>query len=261
MLKVNKILFVVLLLLSLTSCEFISNTFQYKDSTKLFVEALIKKDYTTCMRESVIAKNTSPDTAKKNLEKFRNIIVSNFGTSLDYTFMSSQKVFSTLKEVSTPQNTTLVFVQFSNKKEFGVLKVLFDDQTKKILNISTLNVKAPIPSFFKFWLFGLLAICVPIFNIYIIREIKKSGLKNKWWKYLTVTFLNIPSVTYHAVNGLSISYLSLQFLFGIGFAYAGYLSSAITVGLPLGGIYWLWKLKSTNQSEEVSLPEEDLILP
>jgi len=56
MLKLKKTLLMVLTLLSLTSCEFISNTFRYKDTTKFFVEALIKKDYTTCINQSVIAK-------------------------------------------------------------------------------------------------------------------------------------------------------------------------------------------------------------
>ena len=94
-----------------------------------------------------------------------------------------------------------------------------------------------------------MAICVPIFNIWIIRKIKKSDLKKKWLKYIAVIFLNVPAITYNAVYGLSFSLLSFQILFGISFSYMGYLSSAWTFGIPLGGLYWLWKL---NKKEDVT---------
>jgi len=38
-------------------------------------------------------------------------------------------------------------------------------------------------------------------------------------------------------------------LFGISFSYMGYLSSVWTFGIPLGGLYWLWKLKKKSNDE------------
>lgn len=251
----KRILLTALTISMLTSCEFISNTFTYKDTTKEFVQTLIKEDYNKCVgfmaMEHETAKNTNTDTLKMGLANFRQLIVKNFGTDLEYSFMSSEKKFSTEQEENTPPNTTVVFVEFSNKKDFGVLKVLFDDKSKKIINIKTLEVKEQIPSMTVFWLFGLLAICVLLFNIYVIRQVKRSNLEKKWLKYIAILFFNVPALTYNAVNGFSFSLLSFQILFGLSFSFMGYLNSAWTFGIPLGGLYWLWKLRQrsdlTNQ--------------
>lgn len=259
--RIKQILMIVLTVSLLSSCDFIKNTFEYKDTTKEFVETLIKEDYDKCVdymaMEHEMAKNTNIDTMKLGLSNFRELIVKNFGTELDYSFMKSEKKFSTVEGESTPPNTTVVLVEFSNDKEFGVFKVLFDDTSRKILNINTLDVKEPIPSMTIFWIFGLLALCVPIFNIYVIRKIKRSEFKKKWLKYIAVIFLNVPAFSYAAVNGFSFSLLSFQILLGVSFSYMGYLSSVWTFGLPLGGLYWFWKLKTTK-NDEMDLTEKTI---
>ena len=245
----------------LTGCDFIKDTFTYKDKTKEFVETLIKEDYNKCVDlmaiEHEMANVTNIDTMKMGLANFRQLIVNNWGTELEYSFMKSEKKFSTVEAENTPPNTTRVLVEFNNQKDFGVFQVLYDDKSKKILNIETLNVKAPIPTMTYFWLFGLLAICIPIFNIYVIRQIKKSELKRKWLKYIAVIFLNIPALTYAAVNGFSFNLLSFQILFGLSFGYMGFLNSYWTFGIPLGGLYWFWKLMQIkNKQVETELQIE-----
>lgn len=269
--KRKVIVFIILTTLFLTSCDFIKNTFTYKDKTKEFVESLLIEDYKKCVSlmamEHKIAKNTNIDTLKKGLANFRQLIVSNWGTELEYSFMKSEKKFSTIEADNTPPNTTLIFVEFNNKKDFGVLKVLFDDESKKILNIKTLDVKAPIPTMTYFWLFGLLAICIPIFNIYVISQINKSELNKKWLKYISVIFINVPALSYAAVNGFSFDLLSFQLFFGISFSYMGFLNSYWTFGIPLGGLYWLWKLRQLKNehllteltSDEQNIENEDII--
>ena len=246
----------------LTSCEFISNTFKYKETTKEFIENLLKEDYDKCVAfiamEHDMAKNTNIDTMKMGLQNFRQRIVSNFGTELDYSFMKSEKKFSTVESENTPPNTTVVLVEFSNKNEFGVFKVLFDDASKKILNINTLDVKEAIPSMIIFWLYGLLALCVPVFNIYVIRQIKRSNLNKKWLKYIGVILLNVPALTYAAVGGFSFKLLNFQIMLGISFTYMGYLNSAWTFGLPLGGLYWFWKLKQKSSPKVEQLTDTPL---
>ncbi|MBN1969879.1 MAG: hypothetical protein JW870_10970 [Candidatus Delongbacteria bacterium] len=239
-------------ILTITSCDFIKNTFTYKDKTSELVELLINEDYDKAVdcfaMEHDMAKNMNLDTMKLGLINFRQIIVDNFGTDLEYKFMKSEKKRSTIEEENTPPNTTLAMIEFTNDKEFGVFKVLFDDNSGKILNINTLDVKQPIPSMAIFWLFGLLALCVPIFNIYMIVQIKRSDLKKKWLKYIAVLLLNVPALSYSAVSGLSFKLLSFQILLGVSFSYMGYLTSAWTFGLPLGGLYWFWKLKTKTDS-------------
>lgn len=231
----------------ITGCSLISNTFKYKDTTQEFVESLLKEDYNHCndlmAMEHEIARNTNIDSMKMGLANFRNLIVNNWGTELEYSLMKSEKKFSTIEADNMPANATLVFVEFNNNKDFGVLQVLFDDNSKKILNIITLDVKAPIPTMTYFWLFGLLAICIPIFNIYVIRQLKQSDLKRKWFKYIAVIFLNVPAISYAAVYGLSFKLLNFQILLGVSFGYMGYLNSYWTFGIPLGGLYWFWKIR------------------
>ncbi len=274
-LRMNRTIKIVLTILTvslMTGCDLMKNAFTYKDKTKEFVETLLKEDYDKCIDlfalEHENAKNFNIDTMKIGLATFRKLIVNNWGTELEYTFIKTEKKFSTIESENTPSNATYVLMEFNNQKEFGVLKVLFDDNSKKILNIKTLDIKAPIPTMTYFWLFGLLAICIPIFNIYVIRQINRSDLKKKWLKYITVILLNTPAISYAAVNGLSFKLLNIQMLFGLGFGYSGFLNSHWTFGIPLGGLYWFWKIRqqknlttnneiTTNQNIDIEPATDD----
>lgn len=259
----NKIRISVLLLtISLfVGCDFVKDSFTFKDKTKEFVETLMKKDYDKCVSqmalESEIGKNTNIDTLKLGLEQFRGLVERNFGEKFEYSLMKSEKKRSTIESENTPPNTTLALIEFTNEKEFGVFQVLFDDNSKKIININTLDVKEPIPNMVLFWLFGFLPLSILLFNIYAIREIKKSTLSKKWLKYLAIIFFNLPTITYSAVEGLSYKLVHFQF-FGIGFSFMGFLGSVWTFGIPLGGIYWLWKLKQHKFDEEFNAEKEEL---
>jgi hypothetical protein len=256
----RKLLLPILTISLLTSCDFIKNALTYKDKTEELVEMLLTEDYEKAVdlfaMEHDMAKNTDVVVLKKGLADFRKRIVDNFGTELDYSFMKAEKKISTNEDDNTPPNTTVALVEFSNDKEFGVFKVLFDDNSGKILNINTLDVKEPIPSMAIFWLFGLLAICVPIFNIFVIRQIKKSDLRKKWLKYIAVIFLNVPAINYAAVGGLSFKLLNFQILLGISFGYMGFLNSYWSFGIPLGGLYWFWKLRT----KKIEIQESSILL-
>ena len=197
------------------------------------------------------AKKTNRDSLKFGLDQFRAVIGSNFGDgNFEYSLMKAEKKRSTVASDNTPPNTTLAHIEFSNGKNLGVFQVLFDDTSNKILNIHTLEIKAEKPNMLLFWLFGILPLTVLLFNIYVIRKIKKSNLKRKWIKYLAVIVLNVPAISYAAVDGLSYKLLNFQILFGVGFSLMGYLGSVWTFGIPLGGIYWLWKL---NQQKSLRI--------
>jgi len=259
--RINQFLLFLIIGTFLSGCELISEALDYKETTTTFVDALIKEDYNHCIGLLAV-RDTTPtdediDNTKKSLVAFREVIVNNMGKELEYSFIRSSKKFSTEDSESTPKKTTTVQVEFRGNGYAGVLEALFDDDSKKIINIKTLDIKTPIQPMIYFWMFGLLAICVPILNIYVIVKIKRSNLKRKWLKYLAVICLNVPSFTYTAVNGLSFSLLSIQLLFGLSFASMGVLNSYWTVGIPLGGLYWLWKLN--RKKEEVVVAEAPML--
>ena len=247
-----------------TSCDFIKNSLTYKDKTESFVEALMDKDYDECVSmmatDHETAKKTNRDSLKFGLDQFRAVLGSNFGDgNFEYSLMKAEKKRSTVASENTPPNTTLALIEFSNGKELGVLQVLFDDTSNKILNIHTLDIKARKPNMFLFWLFGILPLTVLLFNIYVIRRIKRSSLTRKWIKYLAVIVLNVPAISYAAVDGLSYKLLNFQILFGVGFSLMGYFGSVWTFGIPLGGIYWLWKLNQQKKSPVDINPNPQII--
>jgi len=255
MIRIKQALFLILIISVFTSCDFIHNTLTYKSSAKAFTEALLKEDYNTSVGLLVIGPETgSADTLKKHLPLVRELIVKNFGTELEYTLMSSEKKFSNLKEDNTPPNSTVILLQISNKKEFGVIRFLYDDTSKKILQLNVLNVKEPVPHMAFFWMFGMFALAVPIFNIYMIRRIKRSTLKRKWLKYITVIVVNVPSFTCHTNGAITFALLGFQFMFGIGFNYMGYINTFWSFGLPLGGLYVLYLLMKKDDEELFAQP-------
>lgn len=249
------LVFPIFLLLS--SCNFIGNSIKYDNTSKEFVDDLLQKDYDKCVGLMAMnhpaAAHTNIDTLKSGFAQFRNLIVNNFGDKLEYKFMSAEKIWSPNKGESTSPNTTKVFLQFSNKREFGVFEFLFDDKSRKILNIQVLDIKRPVPGMTLFWLAGLLAISVPVFNIYMIVKVKRSGLRRKWLSYLAIIIFNVPTIAYKAIGGLSLQLLSFQILLGIGINYMGYIHAAWSVGIPLGGLFILWRLwKGKDKSGEIN---------
>jgi hypothetical protein len=253
---------VAVMIVIVSGCNFISNTFQYKNKTREFVELLIQGQYDQCVdrmaMDHEIARDSNIDTVKAALAYFRESLVGNWGAGpYDYSFMNSEKKLTTDDAEKMPDHTSLARIEFSNGKEFGVFEVVFDDRSNKILNIKMLDVKARIPSMTTFWLFGLLALCIPAFNIYMLIRIRRSSLKRKWVKYLAVICLNIPAFVFNPLEGLSFNLLSLQVMLGIGFSYMGYMSSSWTFGIPLGGFYWLWKLMKPQHAREDTTPEND----
>jgi hypothetical protein len=95
-----KISIFILALALFTSCDFVKDSFTFKDKTKEFVETLMNKDYNKCISlmalESEMGKNTNIDTLKLGLIQFRDVIDKNFGDKLEYSLMKAEKKRSTI---------------------------------------------------------------------------------------------------------------------------------------------------------------------
>jgi hypothetical protein len=247
--KLLSIVFILTLALCLNGCSFISSLSNYRSTTETFTNSLINRNFDKCVSLMNMRENPNINLTefKVGLDTFRSVIVKNFGSKLEYTFMRAEKKYSTDKKDNLPPNTTLVMIEFHNDKDVGVLQVLFDDKTTKIDNIKTLDVKQPIPDMSKFWFFGFLAAIVLAVNIYTIVLVKRSDLKRKWLSYIAIILLNAPTIQYHAIDGLFFKLLQFQFLLGVSFQKTGYLDSAWAIGIPVGAIFILWKLNSPRQ--------------
>lgn len=253
--KCNKYLVAIFILIQLiinTSCNFIKNTLTYNEKTKVLVEYLISENYDSAVNcfalNRIDITESTINTLKTGLITYRNSIVDNFGTKINYTLIKSEKKWSTDKNKNTPKDCTIAQIQYSNGTIFGVFEVEFDDISGKIIKINTLDIKQPIPNMIIFWLIGIFALVIPVFNIFIIIQIKKQYRNNKnGFKYLSIFIFNVPSIAFSAVNGFSVHFLSFQILLGIGFNFMGYTGSIWTIGIPLAGIYWFIKLYIWNK--------------
>lgn len=259
------VLLIIVQSFTFSSCEFISRAGTYTETTSIFVDNVLEENYDDALTyfalENEAYSHVNLDSFKISLSQFRNTILDNFGNDLTYSLMMANKTYSTSPGMSTAPNTTETQIQFSNDKEFGVFKIIFDDQSNKILHFETLDIRAAIPNTYFFWLFGIIPLSILIFNIWMIIKIKKSELKRKWLKYLAVLFLNIPSISYSAMSGFSFHLLNLHLL-GLGVSAMGYLNYEWALGIPLGGIYWLWKLKGMKHdqlNENLDLETTDII--
>ena len=249
-------LFTILLVFAfcLNGCNLISSLSGYNSTTETFTNSLINRDFDKCISLMSVGRASDADVRqlKVNLDTFSKVIVRNFGTKLEYSFVKAEKKFSSNKEENLPPNTTLVQIEFHGDKYVGVMEVLFDDKTRKIDNIKTLDVKQLIPDMTKFWLFGIFAAGVLAFNIYTIVMVKRSGLKRKWLAYIGIVLLNIPTIQYNAIGGLSFKLLYFQILLGVSFQKMGYLGSAWAVAIPLGAIIAQWRISQLNKDAELN---------
>jgi hypothetical protein len=245
MITTIRILSIFVWVILLTGCNLVDDSPTYKQKTAVFVETLIKEEYDKCL--ALLATdhklvNVNPDTIKKHLSLLRASIADNWGTQLEYSMIRSEKKISAVLAENRPPNTTLVLVGFNNKQEFGILRVLFDDESGKILSINILDEKHQIPSRTYIWIFGLISACVLFFNTYVIVRILRSTTNRRWLKSLAVAFLNIPAISYSILDGISFHVLHFQFM-GISFAHKDLLSTQLMFGIPLAALYWFWKLR------------------
>ncbi|WP_158995344.1 hypothetical protein [Mucilaginibacter sp. L196] len=233
-------------------CSFISNTFNYKDKTEEFVNAIVQKKYNKCISMMDQQSNlpTNPDTVKAALDKLSAILSQNFAGKLNYSLISSKKTFSTDKSESTPPGQTLVFVQIDNSNYVGEVKLMFDDKTLKITSFYIMDVYEQMGTMLYYWLFGILVLGVLAFNIYMIVQLKRSKAPKKWIGYLLIILLNVPTLSYFPISGFHFNLLSFQFLLGVSFLSAGYINSYLAFGFPLGGLIVLYKLKTTRYEDE-----------
>ncbi len=230
------------------SCDFAGNILKYRTTSFEFADHLVKQEYDSCISlmamDHELGKETNVDTLKSRFNYLSTLLVRSFGNKLNYTFVSGNKTYSTIKSEKTVPHSTNVIIQFDNAREFGMMQFLFDDISGKILNIKILDFKQPIPTtgeLSPYGLFCLLAVLVVSFNIYVIIKVKRSQAIKKWKKYLVIIAFNFPVLGYNVITGFYFKVLTFLFM-GLSFSAMGYAGTACSFGLPLGGLYVFWKL-------------------
>lgn len=200
-------------------------------------------------------KNMNKNTLNEGLYQFRTDMISQYGKDVKFTFIEARKHFSNDNN-SIPNSTNVNFL-FQNDKNYGFVKFIYDDNSKKILNVMPEFSNKPLPSMALFYIILIIGLLIPIFNIYVFNMIRKSELKRKWLKYIALILLNFPTIKYFPLEGFDFQFLNFQFL-GYGFSYYSIFSNVV-IALPIGAIYWFWKLKKLQQEQEYNQFAEQLI--
>lgn len=245
--KLHLILSALFAILVFNSCDFAGNLLKYRSRSKVFMQYLLDRKYGECINEMALEhsafKEVNTDTLKLQLDELRTVLVRGFTNRLSYSMVKAEKKYSSRQGESTPPNATVVLLQFDNQREFGMMQFVFDDISGKILGVHILNIKRPIPILTNYWLFALLPLAVLVFNIWVIVMVRRSDIIKKWQKYLLIVFGNAPVIAYNAVTGLAFKPVMLL-LMGISGSAMGYTDFSWQVGVPVGGLYVLWKLRN-----------------
>jgi len=237
----------IFLLALFTSCSFFSTVKEYKLISKEFIETLIDGDY-----DKIITFIDLPDTLsdntindyKNNLKEIGVFLDTNFTSAAKIKFTKFQKTYST----SDDSREIKLLFEMSEADKFVDILLVFDATTGKIISFETTNVH-PKPKMLLFWLLVIIGLLVPVFNIYVIIKVRKSSLKRKGLAYVLIFILNFPTFIYSPITGLSVNLLQLQILLGFGFRYMGYLNTVVSIGVPIGGLYYFFKLRKMKKLE------------
>lgn len=200
-------------------------------------------------------KNMDKNVLNDGLYQFRTDMISMYGKDIKFTFLGANKYYSSNN--NTIPNATNVNLLFQNDKNYGIIKFIYDDNSKKVLNVNPEFSNQPLPSMLLFYGVAIVGLLIPIFNIYVLNMIRKSQLKFKWLKYIALILLNFPTIKYSALEGFNFQFFNFQFL-GYGFNFMSIFSS-VAIALPIGAIYWFWKLKKIKKVQEYNLFAEQLI--
>jgi hypothetical protein len=253
------ILPILILALILPGCSGINGLWNYYNTTNDFTSLLNKKDYDRCIylfdRELLESEQYPKDTLIDRMKLVNKTIADNFGTVKysspwvvsNYSFTSSNGA-----NRSVPRAT----VSFDNGKEFGIMDITFDSRSQKITSFYLRDFKKPIPDESLFWVFMVFGIINAAFIIYVIVLIKRSGSKHKKRKYALAIMLNLPTLSYSALAGISFHLFNIQLFLGSGYSKTGYLDATWDLAFPLGALLVINKLKKENRIADGELEQQ-----
>lgn len=88
----TQLFFTLFICLLFSNCSLITNSLKYQNTAKEFSYNLIHAEYDKCIRLMATENfEVNKDTLKSELKNFHDLIIENFGTKLDFTFMTAEK--------------------------------------------------------------------------------------------------------------------------------------------------------------------------
>jgi hypothetical protein len=238
---IRYILLVMITISMILSCDFLAETYEYKERSEIFLENIRTHDFDKNV-EYLFLDTLKSGSSQEKLKEFSNQLLLDFDQNFKFSFIGSERINNS--------DFTMLVYQIQNQTHFAGIEIFYDNKSKKISDFQYKEDIKPKPKMLGFWLFAIFSLLIPAFNIYVITLIYRSNEKNKWMKYLAVILLNVTTISYSLANGISFELVSAQFMLGIAYSFSGILGSSWSVAFPIGGLYWFWKLKGKKANIE-----------
>lgn len=241
----KSVILITSLFLLLGFGSFGQNKSDIQGVSKAFIESIVKGNKDACLDLMTIENAEQKDSVMRKLDELQYRVMNEFGRDPQVKPLGYNEplfLFG-LDNIRNPNAYSKVsFIQIEYHTRFSVFQLAFNEGNK-IVSFGMLNEIYIKPNS-KLWFVGIpVMLLVLTFNIYVIVKVYKSDVTRKWVKYLMVIFLNLPVLGYNALSGVTFQLLGLN-LFGVSFGFGNYFTTYWSIGVPIGAIIVLWRIKS-----------------
>lgn len=224
----------------------------YTKVAEPFFTSLLKGDFTGARQSLYLPTGAAPSVvADEKMNSLRQALGFGAGETVEVRFDRSEKVVSTDASEATPEGTTRVFFDLVAKERYVEVETLINDQAQKFQYVNLTVPPRQAPGLMLFSIVALLALTVPALYIVALVRVRSAFDHGRWWRYLTVLAFNLPTVTFLATGDIHVNLVQNQMMLGYAINLAGLSHIAVTIGLPVGAVYWIVRLKGRPQGTTV----------
>lgn len=252
---------IVFALITLTTTGLITSVFitkGYVSSVEPFFTSLLEGRFEDARQSLFILSNADPLLfSDEKLTALQVALKASLNDLVAVRFNRSQKTFSTNQSEATPDGTTRVFFDLVSRDQYIEVETLIDDKSQKIQYLNFPGAARQVPNVAILWLVAAMFLTIPALNIWAMVVIRTHLQKGRMWRYVTVLLFNIPTITYFATGNINLNLLANQMVLGWSLDLSGLSRASVSIGLPLGAIFWILKLRSVSRQgrEKVSIAE------
>ena len=236
----TRTIFLLLVVTTLSSCNFFDEYFTARNKTLEFVNALLAEDFKKCaeLMPWALYPESPKDTLEMRMRVFKKKLDERMGLNLKATFLSS--LTDKNSAVEPPEIHKLGVVQLANDTCYAKFEVRFDNKTGQVDNIELVSIDT-VPQKANLYVFGFFSLVALSINVFAIWKVMKSSFKRKWLWIIGIMLLNYPALVFTITKGPMLSWNNVPFL-GLDFTYRDIDELGTVVGLPIGALLVFYKI-------------------
>jgi len=238
----------VLTVLGMVASGFLSKG--YLVSAEPFFASLIEGRFDAARRSLFLPPNADAALfSDDKLAALQSALKDSLKEGVTVRFNRSQKVVSTNPSEATPDGTTRVYFDLVAADRYVEVETLINDHSQKFQYVNLSQAARPVPNLLVLWIVGALFLSIPALNLWAMVRIRSNVAKGRIWRYVTVLVFNLPSITYFATGGIHVDPWTNQMMLGFSFNLSGLSQASASIGLPLGALFWVFKMRRSSLRE------------